>query len=625
MAHAFRLPAAFRPDTLRPALTRSSGTSAALSLSPWQRRRWRPAVPPRRRPRRLAFRARQRSRGRGHSRPPHAGRHPHGLVPGRLRRRDRRQVRPRAFPRAPDVQGHREEPDGPVLADRRRPSAARRTPSPPTTTPATSSASPREHLKTLMEFEADRMTGLVLTEEVVKPELQVVLEEQNMRVANNPGARLGEQMEAALYLNHPYRPAGDRLAAGDRDAHPRRCAGVLQALLHAQQRDPGRRRRRDRRRGQDAGRGNLRQGRRASPRSGRAIRPQEPSAEAARTVTLADPRVTQPSVQRYLSGAVGAPRPRPARARRSKCSPTSSAAARTAGSTRRWWSRRASRSAPAPATSSTALDYTQLRRLRHAASPARRCRSSRRRSTPSSPTIIENGVTAEELERAKSRLIADADLCAGQPEHAGALVRRGARPPARPSSRCRPGPTASAPSRADAVRDAARRYLDKRRSVTGYLVKELHGARRNAREHAYCRRCPRLVRSAAAVLLVAADGFVAVARRPSPRDQDRARRHARRHRGLAGARPRGSADRDRFRLPRRRRRRIRRTSPASPTSPSSLLDEGAGELDAKTFQERMEDKAIELSFTRRPRLSSAARCARSRTTRTRRSSCCGWR
>src|SRR5271170_4903649 len=46
---------------------------------------------------------------------------------------------------------------------------------------------PREHLKEVMAFEADRMTGLVLTADVVKPELNVVLEEQNMRVANNPG------------------------------------------------------------------------------------------------------------------------------------------------------------------------------------------------------------------------------------------------------------------------------------------------------------------------------------------------------------------------------------------------------------------------------------------------------
>ena len=38
----------------------------------------------------------------------------------------------------------------------------------------------------------------------MRPELNVVLEEQNMRVANNPNGRLVEQMDAALYLNHPY-------------------------------------------------------------------------------------------------------------------------------------------------------------------------------------------------------------------------------------------------------------------------------------------------------------------------------------------------------------------------------------------------------------------------------------
>src|SRR5271154_1858667 len=63
---------------------------------------------------------------------------------------------------------------------------------------------PREHLKEMMAFEADRITGLVLTNDVVRPELSVVLEEQNMRVANNPSSRMAEQMDAALYLNHPY-------------------------------------------------------------------------------------------------------------------------------------------------------------------------------------------------------------------------------------------------------------------------------------------------------------------------------------------------------------------------------------------------------------------------------------
>src|ERR1700684_1504067 len=73
---------------------------------------------------------------------------------------------------------------------------------------------PREHLKEMMALEADRITGLVLTDDVVRPELNVVLEEQNMRVANNPSARLGEQIDAALYLNHPY----GRPAIGWRDA-----------------------------------------------------------------------------------------------------------------------------------------------------------------------------------------------------------------------------------------------------------------------------------------------------------------------------------------------------------------------------------------------------------------------
>ena len=92
----------------------------------------------------------------------------------------------------------------------------------------------REHLKTLMEFEADRMTGLVLTDAVVRPELNVVLEEQNQRVANNPGARLSEQLEAALYLNHPYGKPVIGWRHEIEQAQPRGCAGVLSPLLYAQ-------------------------------------------------------------------------------------------------------------------------------------------------------------------------------------------------------------------------------------------------------------------------------------------------------------------------------------------------------------------------------------------------------
>ncbi len=72
---------------------------------------------------------------------------------------------------------------------------------------------PREHLATTMEFEADRMTGLVITNDVVLPERDVVLEEQNQRVANNPGAQ-ARRADSGRALSQPSLwPAGDRLAS----------------------------------------------------------------------------------------------------------------------------------------------------------------------------------------------------------------------------------------------------------------------------------------------------------------------------------------------------------------------------------------------------------------------------
>src|SRR6202021_4274553 len=97
---------------------------------------------------------------------------------------------------------------------------------------------PREHLKEMMALEADRITGLVLTDDVVRPELNVVLEEQNMRVSNNPGARLGQQIDAALYLNHPYgrpvigwRPEIEKLDREDALAFYRRFYAPNNATL----------------------------------------------------------------------------------------------------------------------------------------------------------------------------------------------------------------------------------------------------------------------------------------------------------------------------------------------------------------------------------------------------------
>ncbi len=61
-----------------------------------------------------------------------------------------------------------------------------------------------DRLQTVMEMEADRMNGLLMTEEDISVERQVVLEERNQRTDSNPHALFAEQRMSALYLNHPY-------------------------------------------------------------------------------------------------------------------------------------------------------------------------------------------------------------------------------------------------------------------------------------------------------------------------------------------------------------------------------------------------------------------------------------
>jgi zinc protease len=61
-----------------------------------------------------------------------------------------------------------------------------------------------DRLALVMEMESERMTGLVLTDEVVKPERDVVLEERRSRTENNPFSLLVEQLSAARYIHHPY-------------------------------------------------------------------------------------------------------------------------------------------------------------------------------------------------------------------------------------------------------------------------------------------------------------------------------------------------------------------------------------------------------------------------------------
>jgi len=63
----------------------------------------------------------------------------------------------------------------------------------------------RDRLEKMMEIEADRMTNLVLTDALIEPERNVVLEERRSRIENSPNGKLRELANAALFMNHPYR------------------------------------------------------------------------------------------------------------------------------------------------------------------------------------------------------------------------------------------------------------------------------------------------------------------------------------------------------------------------------------------------------------------------------------
>lgn len=61
-----------------------------------------------------------------------------------------------------------------------------------------------DRLPLMMQYEANRMNNLVLTEEDIVTERGVILEERNQRTENSPGALAREQMRAAQFLNHRY-------------------------------------------------------------------------------------------------------------------------------------------------------------------------------------------------------------------------------------------------------------------------------------------------------------------------------------------------------------------------------------------------------------------------------------
>jgi zinc protease len=335
---------------------------------------------------------------------------------------------------------------------------------------------PRDHLREMMTLEADRMTGLVLTDDVVRPELKVVLEEQNMRIANNPAARLGEQMDAALYLNHPYgrpvigwRQEIEQLDREDALAFYRRFYSPNNAILVV------------------AGDVTADQVRTlAADTYGKVpvvadikprLRPQEPVQEAARTVTLADPRVTQPSINRYYL----APSSRTARPGESEALDVLMHVLGRGANSRLYQTLVVDKGLAVNAGASydgTALDTTRMG-VHGTPKPGVSIPQLEAAIDAVLDEVVENGVTAEELERAKNRMIADA-VYANDSQRTLATWYGSSLATGLTVEHVRTWPDRLRQVTAEAVHEAARRWLDKRRSVTGYLVKDSHHAEKRS-------------------------------------------------------------------------------------------------------------------------------------------------
>jgi zinc protease len=151
-------------------------------------------------------------------------------------------------------------------------------------------------LEAMMTLEADRMRNLILTDDVIGPERDVILEERRSRIENDPDALLGEEVEATLYQNHPYRipiigwmhemeelNRADAVAFYDRYYAPNNAVLVVAGDVTAET---------VQRLAQQTY-GKVARGPELPPR----VRPKEPEQNTRRLVTMTDQRVTLPSFQ----------------------------------------------------------------------------------------------------------------------------------------------------------------------------------------------------------------------------------------------------------------------------------------------------------------------------------------
>jgi zinc protease len=324
----------------------------------------------------------------------------------------------------------------------------------------------KDRLPRLMEMEADRMVNLRLNDQEVATERQVIIEERRVRTENVPSSLLAEQMTAALYQNHPYRipiigwmhemaklSREDALAFYRRYYAPNNAIVVVAGDVDAAEVKAT----------AEATYGKLA----ANPAIGPRMRPQEPEQRSPRRVELRDPRAGNPSVRRYYL-APALPKSEPGEAEAlyllmkiaglggtSRIYQKLVVEEKVASSAGGWYSGLGLDSGSigvyAVAAEGVPLDRVEqaLDRVVH--------------------DLRENGVTEAELLRAKRQFIAEFVYESDSQE---SLARRYGSGLALGMSIAQidAWPAAIAKVTPADVKQAAQRYLDIRRSVTGTLI-----------------------------------------------------------------------------------------------------------------------------------------------------------
>jgi zinc protease len=324
----------------------------------------------------------------------------------------------------------------------------------------------REHLGLMMEFEADRMANLVIDDAAIAIEREVIIEERRSRVDNEPGAELSEAINAALFQNGRYGipiigwahematlDRADALAFYERHYTPNNAVLVVAGDVNEA----------EVRRLAEATYGRLPRRAEPPPR----IRASEPTPIAARTVTLSDPRVTLPAVRRlYLAPSYGNAAPGEAEA-------LDVLGEILGGGTTSRFYRRLVVDKPVAASAGAGYGGNAIDDGSFSLYAVPRDRTSLEALSAEFDAIVaellEKGVTDDELVRAKRRMIADS-IYVGDSQSALARMFGQALATGGSLADVRDWPQRIEAVSAGEVLTAARKYLDIRRSVTGYLT-----------------------------------------------------------------------------------------------------------------------------------------------------------